>query len=307
MNHIDQLHAILQAAGWSQEQLARQLQVSFPALNAWINKKSKPRKQALLNIDKLYLEIVGADSVDQTELLRAKDHAKHLTATAKELAGNQAALDKFTLYLTYHTNTIEGSTMTLADVQDVIFEHKVLVNRTALEQAEARNHQAALLWVLEQLIEQGSTFKMDENFILGIHLRLMNGIISDAGQYRKHSVRIMGAHVPLANWAKIPLLMSQLVESLAHPTTDVVADLASVHSTFERIHPFSDGNGRAGRLLLLAQALRSNLMPPLVVKERRYAYYKYLESAQTKELLEPLELFIALAMDFTHQLLDDNS
>jgi Fic family protein len=304
MNYADRLAAILKASGWSQEQLAYALRVSFPTLNSWINKRSEPRKKAQLHIEKLYLNIVGAESFDEHELQVTKKEALDLTTTAKLLTKDQEVLDKLALYLTYHTNTIEGSTMTLSDVEDVIFEHRVLSNRTAIEQVEARNHQAALIWVLDQLIEHGKKLLLDENFILGINLRLMNGIMSDAGQYRKRPVRITNTSVTVAQWAKVPGLMSQLTIDLAQPTKDITAALAKTHAAFEQIHPFSDGNGRTGRLLLFAQALRAGLMPPLVVKERRFAYFKYLELAQTKNMHQPLELFIAEAMLFCHELLN---
>jgi Fic family protein len=113
----------------------------------------------------------------------------------------------------------------------------------------------------------------------------------------------MGASVPLANWHKIPELMKEYLTSLNKPGKDLIEDLAKTHATFEQIHPFSDGNGRTGRLLLLAQALLAGKVPPLVVKERRYAYFKYLEIAQTKQKYEPLELFISESVQFCYRLL----
>lgn len=303
MKFQNQLKSILQASGWSQEQLARNLGVSFATLNSWINKRSLPRAKALRNIDKLYLDIIGVDEVNTYTLLAAKQTALRLRTTPKKISNDKDALEKLTLYLTYHTNTIEGSTMTLSDVEEVIFEHKVLTNRTAVEQAEARNHQATLYWLIDELANRGDNFVVNEDLILNIHLRLMNGIISDAGQYRKHAVRIMGTHVTLANWAKVPALVKELAQDLAKPTDDIIKVLAGTHARFEQIHPFSDGNGRAGRLIMLAQALKSGLIPPLVVKERRYAYYKYLELAQTKEDYAPLELFITESIAFTNDLL----
>lgn len=303
MNYHGQLTSILKASGWSQEQLARSIGVSFATLNSWVNKRSMPRAKALLTIEKLYLDIVGADEVDKFALLTAKQSVLKLRTTPKKIASDKEVLDRLTLHLTYHTNTIEGSTMTLSDVKEVIFEHKVLTNRTAIEQAEARNHQATLYWLLDELAEKGKSFVINEALILGIHLRLMNGIIGDAGQYRKHSVRIMGSHVTLANWAKVPELINELAKDLEKPSEDIIEILASTHARFEKIHPFSDGNGRTGRLIMLAQALKSGLIPPLVVKERKYAYYKYLEIAQTKENYEPLELFITESISFTNDLL----
>jgi len=304
MVYIQQLQSILKASGWSQEQLARELDVSFPSLNAWLNERSVPREKAVIRIERLYLQIIGSDTVDEKQLSEAKNVAEKLTYSVKTLLANKATLDTLTLYLTYHTNTIEGSTMTLSDVEDVIFDHKVLSNRTAIEQTEARNHQAALYWLLDKLASDGKDFRITEDLVLDLHVRLMNGIISNAGQYRTHSVRIMGTHVTLANWQKVAQLIQQLTDKLtANSSTDSINSLAEFHATFEQIHPFSDGNGRTGRLLLLAQALYIGLIPPLVLKERRSAYYKYLEIAQTAGDHRPLELFIAEAISQCAELL----
>ena len=291
---------IQKAAGLSQEQLAAQLNVSFATLNSWINERSQPRPKALVAIEKLYLDTVGVDAIDAQVLRATKQAALTLRSSAQAIVRDKHKLDTLTLYLTYHTNTIEGSTMTLSDVDDVIFQHKVLANRTAIEQAEARNHQATLHWLLDELTTPN--FVIDEALILGIHLRLMNGIMSDAGQFRKHSVRIMGSHVALTNWLKVPESIHELV-TVPCADADIINILANTHARFEQIHPFSDGNGRTGRLLMLAQALQVGQMPPVVVKERKYAYYKYLEMAQTQADYSPLELFIAESIQATDELL----
>jgi Fic family protein/DNA-binding XRE family transcriptional regulator len=306
MNYQEQLTSILKASGWSQEQLARALDVSFPTLNSWINGRSVPRAKAVARIQILYTDTVGVTDIDQDALTYTKREAAKLRMTAKELLGDTKMLDKLTLHLTYHTNTIEGSTMTLSDVEEVIFEHKVLTNRTAIEQTEARNHQAALYWLIEQLAERDNMLTIDEELILGLHLRLMNGIIGDAGRYRSHAVRIMGANVPLANYLKVPELVAQLTYTVQESDSDIVAVLAKIHATFEKIHPFSDGNGRTGRLIMLAQALKAGYLPPLVAKERKHAYYKYLEAAQLRETYSPLELFVAESMIYTNELLSDD-
>jgi Fic family protein len=307
MNYLEQLQRILKATGWSQEQLARELGISFPALNAWINKRSTPRAKAMTRIERLYIQIVGSDEIDKNELIEAKKIAKGLVYSVKHLLKDKMALDTLTLYLTYHTNTIEGSTMTISDVEDVIFDNKVLSNRTLIEQTEARNHQAALYWLLEQISEAGQQFTITEELVLGLHTRLMNGIISNPGKYRNHSVRIMGAHVNLVNWQKIPEMMLEFLEETNKPSVDIIKLLAVSHAKFEQIHPFSDGNGRTGRLLLLAQALSAGLTPPLVLKERKMAYYKYLEKAQSEEKLESLELFVAQAMIECAEILAEKS
>ncbi len=305
MKYHEQLKSIMLASGWSQEQLAQTLKVSFATLNSWINARSTPRAKATIAIEKLYLDTVGVESVNAEALQSIKKESLSLKITPERIADNKDLLDRLTLYLTYHTNTIEGSTMTLSDVEEVLFEHKVLSNRTAVEQAEARNHQAALHWLLDELVNRRDDFTISVDFILGIHLRLMNGIISGAGQFRTHSVRIMGSRVTLANWPKIPDLLEELVADIKNDNSDVIEKIANIHARFERIHPFSDGNGRTGRLIMLAQALSAGLVPPLITKERKFAYYKYLELAQTKEDYKPLEYFIAESMKFSDDLLKD--
>jgi Fic family protein len=306
MTYNSQLEMILRGSGWSQEQLAAQLGVSFPTLNAWINRRTIPRSKAQVKIQELYVSIIGDLDVAIEELETTKRTALTYSMTAQKLIASKEMLDKLALHLTYHTNTIEGSTMTLADVEGVLFNNKVLSNRTAVEQLEARNHQAALYWLLDELANRNKDFVITEELILGIHLRLMNGIVSDAGQYRKHTVRIMGTHIPLANWQRIPDLITQFVNSLQQ-YKDLVDSLAHSHAAFEKIHPFSDGNGRTGRLLILALALNAGHTPPLIAKERKQAYYKYLELAQTKSKYVPLELFIAESMQFSGKLLSSTN
>lgn len=303
MNYPQVLKQIIIATGWSQEQLALRLGVTFSTINSWINDKSTPRANAQQNIDKLHLEIVGADVVDQTVLIKAKKAAYKLKISVKTLANNKDLLNKLTLHLTYHTNNIEGSTMTLSDVEGVIMDNKVLANRTAIEQTEARNHQATLHWLIDQLMLCGKDFRITEELVYDINLRLMHGIISNAGIYRNHGVRILGSRTAVTNWPKIPERMATLVKNLDEYSDDIVGTIAKTHSELEKIHPFSDGNGRTGRLIMLAQALMYGVVPPIVVKERKNAYYKYLELAQTKEQFEPLEMFVAESMLHSHSLL----
>ena len=301
MKYSTQLKSILQAGGLSQEDLARRLDVSFVTLNAWVNERSVPRAKALVKIELLYLDIAGTDTIQPAERIAMSKAAMQCTTSPHDITSIPRVVDKLVLYLTYHTNTIEGSTMTLADTQDVLFNKRTLTNRTQIEQLEARNHQTALLWLLEQIQLDG--FIISSSLVNGLHLRLMNGVIGDAGEYRQHNVRIMGSRVTVSNYLKVPELMDVLVQQINSKVDSDILHLAKTHATFEKIHPFSDGNGRVGRLLMLAQALQLGLTPPLVLKERRQAYYKYLEVAKTSEQYDLIEYFIAESIVSSHELL----
>lgn len=181
--------------------------------------------------------------------------------------------------------------MTINDVREVLFDHKILSNRTQVEQRETVNHQVAMNFLLDELTQ--AKLQWTPELIRNVHLRMMNGIISNAGMWRNHGVRIAAAHVPLANFIKIPELIEKLCNALNEETSDPIALLARTHAEFEQIHPFSDGNGRTGRLIMFALALQCSLVPPIITRERRNAYYKYLEIAQTQERFDLLEQMIA--------------
>lgn len=290
------LERILNATGWSQEFLASKLETSFVTLNSWVNGKSEPRESAKEKIDLVYADVIGADTVDAQELKNLKQRATAQKYTARKLVKDKELLEKITTSLTYHSNGTEGSTMTEKDVAAVIYENQTLRGRTAVEQREAINHQTALYFLLDELVAGGKEFEITPDLIKATHLRLMNGVISDAGYYRNHAVRIRGAHVPLANFIKIPELVERWCNLVNSETADPIELLARSHAEFERIHPFSDGNGRTGRLMLFVLALKLGLMPPILKKERRIAYYKYLELAQAREITDPLEMMVTRAM-----------
>lgn len=302
MDYRRHLKDILVVSGWSQERLAQELGVSFATLNSWIRDRSVPRKKAQNRIELLFFSLAGNIEVRNDDLAAEKLKVAGLHITAKEIVSNKKLLNTLTLHLTYHTNIIEGSTMTLSDVGEVLFDNKILSNRTAIEQTEARNHQAVLNWLLDQIVAN-KDLNIDEAFIKNIHLRLMNGIVSDAGQFRNHSVRIQGSKTTVSNWMRIPELMNKIHTTIDVDSKDITAILAKFHADFEQIHPFSDGNGRTGRLILLAMALQAQVVPPIILKERKHAYYKYLEIAQMNKNYKPLELFIASSIISTAKLL----
>ena len=304
MTMQDKITQILQEAKWSQEELARRLKVSFKTLNGWATGKAEPRANNAEAIDQLYFAVVGRTEVDQAYLARQKQRALGTHLDLRELLNNEELLNLTTLFLTYHTNNIEGSTMTINDVATVLEdENAVIANRSYREQAEARNHRAAFLYLLGQLKLAGRDFRWTPEVILETHQRLMNSLLDDAGRYRQYGVRVMGSNVARANYVSVPQKMNDLIAYMNTPTRDVIGRLARTHAIFELIHPFSDGNGRVGRLIMFAQAMQYGIVPPLVLKERKRAYYKYLENAHQAEDYDLLAMFIAESVLATDKML----
>ena len=293
MNTRQKLEIIKERLGLTQTKLATRLGVSFVAFNNWWTSKASPRPKMQAAIEELYLEVTGQKSIPTGELNIKKQALLQKSAEHKnvvdEILGNPDIRDQFILKLTYNSNSIEGSTLTEPDTAAVLFDNVALPNKSLTEQLEAKNHQTALNYLFDH-VAKGEV--IDEGFVLKLHSILMNGVRPDAGIYRNHAVRITGVNLPTANYLKVPELITDVMVKAAAKTDDGIAASATVHSRFEQIHPFSDGNGRVGRLLMNAMLLKANLSPAIIREVQKQLYYTYLYKAQTTEDQSQLENFL---------------
>lgn len=287
------LQVIQKMTGLTQTKLAEKLGVSFVAFNGWWTGKSVPRPKARAAIEELFLEATGQKSVSEKELFKKKAQLREKSKKHKniitEILENPDIRDRFILTLTYNSNKIEGSTLTEPDTAAIIFDNVALPNKSLMEQLEAKNHQTALNFLFEHIFKKE---EVDETLLLRLHAILMNGIRPDAGQYRQHAVRILGVDLPTANYMSIPKLMTKLIAEKMKENGDIIDLSAQIHSEFEKIHPFSDGNGRIGRLLLNAMLLKENFAPAVIQDTQKRLYYTYLYKAQIKGDQSSLEDFI---------------
>ncbi len=288
MNTRQKLEIIQKTLGLTQTKLADKFGVSFPALNSWLVGKSKPRAKKDKLIEDLYLEITGQKQIPTEDLEKKKRILRYKALgyknTVQEIISNPDIRDQFILKLTYHSNSIEGSTLTEPDTAAILFNDVAIAQKSLTEHLEAKNHQTALLYLFDHVFTKQ---KVDENLILKLHSILMNGIRPDAGVYRNHAVRIVGVNLPTANYMsihkKMTELMSFLDKEIKKKDCDVISLVTILHSKFEQIHPFSDGNGRIGRLLMSAMLLTYNIAPAVIRQEKKQLYYTYLYKAQIKE------------------------
>ncbi len=306
MNYIKKLQAIKKYSEKTQTELAEILGVSFPTFNSWINEKSIPRERAQQKIEALFLEYIGNLDIDESIFIEKKEKLKKFQKQQvnpfKKIMSNKDLYNKFLLETTYNTNSIEGSTFNEPEVGAVLFNDVTIPNKTVKEHQEAKNHQSALGFIMRWIRDENG--KITESFIKKIHSLLMNGILHNSGQYRNHKVRIMGAHVATLNPLKIDKYMKNFVKELNRKPKDIISHISKTHAQFEQAHPFSDGNGRVGRLIMIILAFKNNLAPIVVKKEKKIAYYNYLQEAQTKENYIPLTSFIYDGVFSGYEILD---
>jgi len=297
MTTRQKLEVIQKMLGLTQTKLALKFGVSFVAFNGWWTGRSNPRPKMRTAIDELFLEVTGQKIIPADKLTAKKQSLQKKSSEHKnvvrEILDNPDIRDQLILKLTYHSNSIEGSTLTEPDTATILFDNAALPNKSLTEQLEAKNHQTALNYLFDHIAKREN---IDENLVLKLHSILMNGIRPDAGVYRNHAVRITGVNLPTANYASVPRLMAEVTAKVAENSKDVIASSASVHSRFEQIHPFSDGNGRVGRLLMNAMLLGANFAPAIIRQEQKRLYYTYLYKAQTKDDHSQLENFFCEAV-----------
>ena len=308
MSTVEKLRLIQAISGITQTELARKLGVTFVALNRWINGKSRPRPGALLRIDALFSDVTGIALSTQSvhsakkEFIALKQRLFPDPLTV--IQSNPDICDQVALSLTYNTNSIEGSTFSEADTAVVLFHNGTVPRKSLREHLEVSNHLSALHYLLEHVANNGD---ISEALVHTLHSKLMNGIRDDAGQYRTHAVRIVGTHVPTANAQSISGRMSKWIQMVKERSPQIVTILARTHADFEQIHPFSDGNGRVGRLLMLAMALRAGFSPLVITVLRKTGYMSALNKAQMKEDYSALEECVYDALIEGYKILERKS
>ncbi len=194
---------------------------------------------------------------------------------------------------TWGTNAIEGNTLTRKDVERILLEQRSVPNRPLHDVLETVQHARAFE---DLLTRRGKPIRVPT--ILELHEVVFRGIKDDAGQWRRMNVRIAGTrHVPPRMEQVVPML-SKWIEGYAKKDMlgeDVFSLAAWMHFEFESIHPFNDGNGRVGRLLLNLHFLKHNWPPVHILPPDRNLYLKTLDRGHAGGLVDLVE-FLRLVM-----------
>ncbi len=186
--------------------------------------------------------------------------------------------EEFLTEYTYNSNAIEGNTLTLRET-DMVLRGLTIDKKSLKEHLEVIGHKEAFDYVKHLVSEN---VEISEKLIKDIHYLVLADKKDDRGVYRRIPVRIMGAaHEVVQPYLIIPK-MEELLEEYKNSTEDIVTKLARFHIEFENIHPFIDGNGRTGRLLINLELMKAGY-PPIDIKfSDRLKYYEAFDEYHTK-------------------------
>lgn len=195
---------------------------------------------------------------------------------------NQNYLEDLITRSTYHSNAIEGSTLTYAETYAILYNDNSfkISGKEPREIYEAINHKKALELVFNKL---KSNEDFSESFIKNLN-EIINRDIKNTEGYRNVQVFIQGSeHIP-PEPQKISNLMMYYIYNYNHDEQNIFNKIARYHIEFERIHTFEDGNGRTGRLLINYELLKNNLPPVVITKEDRIKYFEFLKNTDVNGL-----------------------
>ena len=186
--------------------------------------------------------------------------------------------EEFLIEYTYNSNAIEGNTLTLRET-DMVLRGLTVDQKSLKEHLEVIGHKEAFDYV-KQLVSENK--QINEKVIKDIHYLVLANKREDRGVYRRVPVRIMGAtHEPPQPYL-IASKMEELLKKYKNSNEDIVTKLARFHIEFESIHPFIDGNGRTGRLLVNLELMKAGY-PPIDIKfTDRLKYYEAFDEYHAK-------------------------
>jgi len=205
--------------------------------------------------------------------------------------------ERFEIEMTYNSNAIEGNTLTLKETFWVIQQGITVKGKPLKDHLEAKNHKEALDYLYE-LVDHNITNTISDTLIKNLHQLIIQDIDKNiAGRYRDVDVFITGTDHKPPSALEVPHKMSELISWARknYGKMNIVEFSAIFHHKFVHIHPFRDGNGRVGRLLMNIFLMKYGFPIAIILNNDRKKYYRVLAEADHSNYA-PLVNFVGQAV-----------
>ncbi len=216
-------------------------------------------------------DYIKTDEFEQVEALKLHFNT-HFLKLDKETIKN--TYKNFLVEFAYNTTSIEGNTITLKEANKLLREDLTPRERSPREIFDLQNTQKVFFYLIE------NNFDLNHELIIEIHDKLIENIDARRG-YRTHDIRVFKSHFD-ASPAKYVKTDMDILIKWYEQNKDKIHPLALAgmfHQKFEKIHPFSDGNGRTGRMLMVYMLLKESFPPIIIQKKNRAEYLNALATA----------------------------
>lgn len=194
----------------------------------------------------------------------------------------------------YNSNAIENSTLTISETEKILLDLTVSRDVSIREVFEAKN----LARVFEYLKDKVTTKNLDKEFILFLHKMLIGNIDeSIAGRFRKSGEYVrVGSHIAPAPEHIEAMIEASLLEYSSNQKPYFLEKIAKFHLDFENTHPFNDGNGRIGRVLINYLLLQLGYPPVIIRDKEKSVYYRSFGEYRDKQKTKTMDTVLALAL-----------